>query len=305
MDLEPDEEVFQKMPEEFRYQRDLITGEETERWLGERGLTLDDFSGHFVRQYWSETLKESVEPDGMDDLLEEPEWRDLLIIDLVLSGELDRLATELSWRVAAREAARGSEPDPCMIVEEGARFLERENIDDAALEQRLAEAGCDPQWFGELLKLEAVFRPQCDALLTDEALKREMQTHRAEFTRADVEMVELDSGDAAAEALMCAREDAQPLDEIARQGRYPYRRSLILLAQVPDALQQRFFCASPGEVLDPWPRGDGFELCRVVEKIEPGLDDPEIRNRAGQRIIQRHFTELASRHIHWLIAPGL
>jgi hypothetical protein len=305
MDLSADEEELQKMPEEFRYQRDLITGEETERWLGERGLTLDDFSGYFTRRYWAETLDEEFGPDGIDHPLTDPEWRDLLIVDLFLSGEFDRLAMELSWRVAAGEAAKDAEPDPGLIVDGRAHFMDRNKLDAATLNQKLAEAGCDQQWFDEMLKIEAIYRQQCDAVLTDEAVKSEIKTHRIEFTLADVEMIDLESSDAAAEALLCAREDGEPFDEIAREGGYPYSRTRILIAELPDGMQQRFLCAAPGEVLDPMPRGDGFQLCRILEKIEPGMDDPEIRNRVQKRIIQRHFLDLASRHIHWLIAPSL
>ncbi len=38
--------------EAFRYEHDLITAEETERWLEKRALSLDDFTDYFVRQYW-------------------------------------------------------------------------------------------------------------------------------------------------------------------------------------------------------------------------------------------------------------
>ena len=51
-ELEVDDGAIESAAEQFRYERDLITAEETERWLAERGLTLSDFSAHFVRHYW-------------------------------------------------------------------------------------------------------------------------------------------------------------------------------------------------------------------------------------------------------------
>jgi hypothetical protein len=57
-------------------------------------------------------------------------------------------------------------------------------------------------------------------------------------------------------------------------------------------------------VLEPVPRGDGFHLWRIVAKIEPSLDDSEIRRRVEQRILHQHFSELAAKEIHWAIAPN-
>src|SRR5690242_15607207 len=42
LDLEADDEVLNSMSEEFRYAKDLLTIEETERWLLARDLTEDD-----------------------------------------------------------------------------------------------------------------------------------------------------------------------------------------------------------------------------------------------------------------------
>src|SRR6266446_1839720 len=43
LELEPDESAISSAAEAFRYEYDLITAEETEAWLANRGLTLDDF----------------------------------------------------------------------------------------------------------------------------------------------------------------------------------------------------------------------------------------------------------------------
>src|ERR1043165_9415041 len=52
--LEPDDEALNSMAEEFRYEKDLLTVEETEGWLLARDLTEDDFSSYLVRRYWQE-----------------------------------------------------------------------------------------------------------------------------------------------------------------------------------------------------------------------------------------------------------
>src|SRR6266481_6446701 len=61
-DLEADGDLLQTMSEEFRYGRDLLTAEETEKWLAARDLTEEDFSAYFLRRYWHEQFpKESVQ----------------------------------------------------------------------------------------------------------------------------------------------------------------------------------------------------------------------------------------------------
>src|SRR4029434_10851355 len=48
LELELDESAISDAAEEFRYRHDLITAEETEAWLANRGLTFDDFSNYFA-----------------------------------------------------------------------------------------------------------------------------------------------------------------------------------------------------------------------------------------------------------------
>ena len=60
--------------------------------------------------------------------------------------------------------------------------------------------------------------------------------------------------------------------------------------------QQRFLGVSEGNMLEPIARGDGFELCRLVSKIEPQADDPTVKSRIDQRLLNRHFSELMSKY---------
>src|SRR5438128_894274 len=99
--MELDDDALDSAAEAFRYEHDLITAEETEHWLTARGLSLDEFSDYFARQYWPNALEEKVEPEDIDFISASPELHDLLTVDLILSGELDRMTTELAWRLAA------------------------------------------------------------------------------------------------------------------------------------------------------------------------------------------------------------
>ncbi len=86
------------------------------------------------------------------------------------------------------------------------------------------------------------------------------------------------------------------MEEVATEGRYPYRSVNFVLEDVPADVQQRFLSVSAGEVLEPIARGDGFELCRIIKKIEPQPGDPTVKLRIDQRLLDRHFSELTSKY---------
>ena len=130
--------------------------------------------------------------------------------------------------------------------------------------------------------MEAIHRRDCDALLSQQAREREIAALRLPLTRFEVETIELDSLDAAREALLCVREDGMSMEEVATEGRYPYRHPELLLEEIPEELQQKFLSVHPGEILEPIAHGDGFHLCRVIGKEEP---DSMIRScRSGPKI---------------------
>jgi hypothetical protein len=299
-DIEFDDDAIDAAAERFRYDHDLITAEETEQWLAARGLALGDFSGFFMRHFWGEQW-DDVEPAAIDYLSAPNEMHELLTNELILSGELDRMAQRLSWRVAARCATADDTVDPQLIVDEETRFFERSGLNGDQLAGWLQGLGRDPEWLRDALAMEAIHRRDRAALLSRQARAREIAALRLPLTRFEVEMIELDSLDAAREALLCAREDGMSMEEVAAAGRYPYRHPEVFLEEIPEDLQQKFLSLHPGEILDPIARGDGFHICRVIGKAEPDLDDPVVTKRAEDRILDRHFSDLNARHIQWRI----
>src|SRR4029077_12783810 len=80
------------------------------------------------------------------------------------------------------------------------------------------------------------------------------------------------------------------MEEVATEGRYPYRRADFLLEDLPADAQQKYLSVSPGDTLEPMPHGDGFELCRVIKKVEPRLEDPSVKSRVDQRLLDHYFS---------------
>jgi hypothetical protein len=294
LDLDLDDDAIATAAEDFRYDHDLITAEETEAWLANRGLTLDDFTDYFTRQYCASAINENVLPENIDCVSAPSDLRQSFTTELILSDELDRMTTDLMWRLAARCAE--NETDAEALAAEERNFFDRNKLEPAQLPNWLERLGRNLEWFNEMVAMEAAYRQRCGSLLVPQARQREFVALRLPLTRFETELIELESRDAAQEALFCVREDGMSMEEVAIEGRYPYQHLDLLFEDIPADLQQRFLSVSVGDVLEPIARGDGFELYRIIQKIEPQPDDPTVKLRIEQRLFDRHFSELSSKY---------
>ena len=295
LELDIEGDALDSAAEAFRYQHDLITAEETEQWLAVRGLNLDDFADYFARQYWPGALEEKIEPDDIDLISAPADLRQMFMAELILSDQLDRLTAELMWRLAA--TAAGENPGEEVIAKEQQAFFDRNKLSAAQLPDWLNRMGRDSEWFDEVVRMEAAYRSRREAVLDAQARKRELSLVRLPLTRFEAEVIEVESTDAAKEALFCIREDGMSMEEVASEARYPYRTLSFLREEVPPDLEQRFLSINVGDILDPVAHGDGFQLLRITKRIEPDPDDPAIQERIDKRLVDRHFSDLTSKHV--------
>lgn len=296
-ELELDDSALDSAAIAFRYKHDLITAEETERWLEDRGISLAEFSEYFARQYWGRSYSGTLDPPKSSYQKASPEEKDLFLVDLILSGSLDRMAERLSYRVAAQADEAGD--NKVNVDDERARFLAAAKSDRAELADWLEQLGRDQEWLDETLAAEAVYQRRVSQLLTEQALRKELGPMQLNLTRFQLETVEVDSRDAAAEVVACVRNDGMEMSEVAEESRYPFHRSEVLLEDIPLEQQQRFLSVKAGTLFDPIPRGDAFEVWRVKTRTEPSLQDPLIRARLESRIVDRCFNELLSKYVDW------
>jgi hypothetical protein len=297
--LEPDESAVDAAAIAFRYQYDLITAEETERWLENRGVSLGEFGEYFARNYWGRTYSGAVQEPSSSYQTATAEEKDLFLVDLILSGSLDQMAERLSYRLAALAEEDGAVDSR----EQRSQFLAARRISNVS--EWLTELGRDEEWLNEMLRAEAAYQHRVAQILTEQALQKELSPLRLNLTRFELETVEVDSKDAAAEVAACVRNDGMEMNEIADEGRYPFHTSEVLLEDVPSEQQQKFLSVKAGTLFDPIARGDGFEVWRVKTRTEPSLQDATIRARLEKRIIDRCFNELLSKHINWkLLLPA-
>src|SRR5438093_3028800 len=81
LDLDLDEAAISSAAEAFRYEYDLITAEETEAWLANRALTLDDFIDYFTRQYCANALNGEIVPVEVEHHAASHELRELFLAE--------------------------------------------------------------------------------------------------------------------------------------------------------------------------------------------------------------------------------
>lgn len=197
-----------------------------------------DFSSYFVRRFWSATAEEDALSAGKDFEASAEDLRALFTIELTLSGELDAMAARASWRVAARAATQEVDAEQLALAQ--ANFREQHGLDEETEADWLGKLGRDREWLRTQLELEAAYEHDCAKLLTPAARGHEISALRLPLTSFEVETLEFDSLDAAREGLLCVRDDGMSMEEVATEGRYPYRHTDVLLEDVPEDLQQKF-----------------------------------------------------------------
>src|SRR5947207_14441185 len=141
LDLDLDDDTIATAAEAFRYEHDLITAEETEAFLANHGLTLDDFTDYFTCQYCASAITEKVPSEDIDYISASSELRQVFMAEAILSGELDRMTTELMWRLAVRCAEK--EVDSEALAAEEQSFIDHNEIKRAQLSNWLERLGCD------------------------------------------------------------------------------------------------------------------------------------------------------------------
>ena len=118
----------------------------------------------------------------------------------------------------------------------------------------MAQLGRDPNWLDDLMRAEVAYQRQTDSLVGEKDLQRELTSMRLMLTRFEIEVIEVDSRDAASEVFACVRSDAMEMSEVAEESRYPFHRSEVLLEDIAPDQQQLFLSAKAGALVEPIPR---------------------------------------------------
>jgi hypothetical protein len=302
--FEVDMTELQSSADQFRYQRLIVTAEETERWLSERDLSEDDLVSYLERKYWlgrfSQQLRvfrESYAPTRQS--IAEALWPEVM-----LSGRLEALATPLARRVAAGAAAEAGRLPPISgeaAAGTQAAFFERTGCPPEGLAAWLDKARCTKEWFSELLCLEAHYRRACSDALGPERIAAALDARRLDLIRIRFQTARFPAVGHAREAYLCIKEDGAEYAEAVRRAGVDAEEHVLLLEDAPKPLRTLLLSAAQGEVvLAAEPENDPV-IIRIIDKTLPGIADPEVRARVEPVLLSQYFNPLVEADVEWIV----
>ena len=217
------------------------------------------------------------------------EWGGYLVRSLLLERWAEKLA--------AIEAEFGGDG---RVVEEAefvdgvcSGLLEREAH---ALAADAALAGRSPN-LAQLAEAAAAARA---AAASPAAVEREIAGRRLDWTRLDVDLLELADRDTAAEAALCVRIDLRELADVAQDCETVVERTSVSLGDGDAALAASLLAAQPGELVGPVERSGSFVLVAVRDRMPPTAADPELRRRAVTLLVDRAVERAVESRVEWL-----
>jgi len=290
---------LEEQASEFRYERGLLSADETLAWLARYGLDRDSWERallrSLLRRHWSEQLEGEDEPIPIS----EPEfWRELWP-ESICSGALARACRELADRAAIAASAGGSVAD--------------EKADDAT-RLACAEALAHTEALASWLPPDLAARTE-QAVCLEHGYQRERQVEAEErvlgatLVRQHLDWIRIrgrsllfEREGEAREALLRLREDADEIGTVARDAGVAEKSVDFLLDQIHPALRSQFTSAEAGEVVGPLPIFDAFGVYQIAAKELPALSDPEIRQRAVDRTWRDRVGHEVDERVRWEIA---
>lgn len=258
----PAEERVNVAAREFRYARDLVSGDDMRRWLDAHEITVGEWMDHLRRQVGLT----GAGGNGAGHQFAAAGERAVLV-DAICGGLFDRVARTLAGR-AALAAAAGEPP----------------RRDDGAAARI---AGVD----------DAYARVR-ERIATPAAIATQVGSHRLEWMAVECRIVRFPSDAAAREALLCVREDGEPLAAVAADAHVRVEDRRFLLEE-SGALQSTLIGAAPGELLGPLALDGKHALVEVLAKRLPDAADPTTRARAARAVLEAQTAAAVAARVRW------
>lgn len=301
--------------ERYRVDRDLTTAEDTERWLADHDLTVDDFTAWIERRLLQQRVSsddgqegevedgpagEETESDGTDETDGTDESDESGETGETDASQPDESADTVTAGLSGPHET-GADPVWAEVVFGGhlSRFVRE-------LAWRVAaylDAGPDAaasSWDDELATMERAFGTLRARVMTPANVARELAARRALLMVFEADLARFDSLDAAREAWLCTTEDGAPFEEVAASAGVDVEAVDRFLDEFPEAIQPRVLSASEGEILSPVAEGDAFLVCRIrAKRLPEGAGDETVRRRIEAALMGRTMDDLLRKHVTW------
>lgn len=265
----PDDDAIQRASEDFRYERDLLTAEETERWLEARNLTLVDFQDHCERLAMALPWSGGVDADAHDDPGEgdapdQDAWR----VHLWLTDRLGLLARRCAWLLLAARDAGECWPETVPGPDVWRRW-------------------------------EDLLRQQREVMLADERACRLLELQRLALARIVVEVADFADEAMVREAELCLNEGSATMDDIAAATDVAVEQMDCLVRDLPEPWQDLLAALPVGSVRRWIAPDEPPRLLRILSRRDPTLEDATVRRVIGDRLQEDHYGAREKEHISW------
>ena len=279
---------------EFRYARDLVSADETRRWLARHDLTLERWTASLRRTLVSRRAPAGSPAAGAE---ESADGR-MVLDDAICSGALESIGRELAARAAAAAATAAVPDEPSLDGGNGSASACPAGAAvpppgimpaDAFARALAAVAGVDRGWQ----------RARARAL-TPEQLRAQIGAHQLDWVRLDCATLAFGDVEIAREALLSVRDDGLPLADVAVAARVPLQERGFFLEEVEPPFRDRFIGAHEGELVGPLGGAQGAATIYLVRrKTLPSPDDPVVRERAERGVLQSLLGRESARRVRW------
>jgi hypothetical protein len=249
----------------FRYREGLLAAEELQAWLERWRLTVGEWTEHVSRELLRERRADEPEQIEAEIPIAAEELARAVAVDAICTGFLEREATRLAT-------------DAALAV-----------LDPRATEDRRG-------LIGQIAASAATARA---ALAAATDIDREIESRALEWTCIDAELLELGDLEAAREAALCVRIDGRSLTEVAADCRIAPQRRVLYLEEAEREGLTVLLGAGAGELVGPIARAEDFLLVFVHGRTRPEADDPELRRRAEEYLVERASERVLRARVRW------
>ena len=230
---------------------------------------MDYIRRRLLRRKWADQLAKIVARFRVT----QSEINGCLQAEAVCSGHLARFAQALAARASAFEKAREESwmggASPC------AKSVER------------------------IHRLEAGYRSFCDHVVDAHGMDDQVAWHRLDWIRFDCRYLLFPDEQMAREAALCVRDDGMALGEVAANAKLDLHNAPLYLEAIDPSLRDCFLSAGKGALLGPLEWDKDFALFVVEDKILPTLEDPAIRQRAEESLIDNAINREIANRVKW------
>lgn len=285
----------------FRYERGLISAEETEQWLERWGLAVSDWMGYLhrflARQWWAGVLDASSVRQISDQEVES-----LIKSEAACSGKLAAFA----WKLAGRAAIHGKMEEEAVVESSSGCSNHASDAGGRTRVDLCSSPGIDSFANGEIVRrLTAVdrsFARFARSIGTVRIIEEQVRSHYLAWIRLRCLWVSFPEGEVAKEAAQWVRQDGMTLAAAAAAAKAEVQESSFYLEQVESELSSQLVGARQGEFLGPLTHGGAPTLFVVLDKIMPSLDDSELRAKAEESALQSAIDIAVVDRVRWAIS---